>query len=400
MVLTALPSASVPGREQHDASVLSACRPAATASADPVVRRGFWYAIGDRPTVEEVDAAASRYGVVVLNPWETWALDRIKQRDPSVVVLVYKDLSSTRSYHTGPLPPTGVAHAEADPSWFAVDEAGERIEWDPYPGHWQMAVWDPAYQQRWVDDVVAEVRTAGWDGVLADNDLATLGWYDSALLAGTGSPAETDARLRDGLDALVVRAGQALQAEGRLLVPNVSDARLTDGRWASHAAYGGAMEENFAHWGTDPYDGFLWDWGPTGWVTQTEQLASPGLTVSVTRAAAGDDRTLRYAYASVLVRGDGQDYWSPSTTPAGDYTRPESLPEMDLPLGEPTAGAVRLSSGAWTRTYASGWAAVNPTQATVTLTPPKGAVDRSGQRVTSVTLPPTSGTVLRVDCRR
>ncbi len=397
-VLLALPGASPLERTSTTAGP-RACPAPVIAGAEAASRRAWWYAIGDRPTPEEVDAAAARYGVVVLNPWETWARDRIEAQDPSVVVLVYKDLSSTRSHHTGPLPPAGVAHADADPSWFAVDGAGERIEWDPYPGHWQMAVWEPAYQQRWVEAVVEEVVAGGWDGVLADNDLATLRWYDAALLAGTSTAAETDARLREGLDALVARAGEALNARGRLLVPNVSDARLSEGRWAAHAAYGGAMEENLAHWGTDADDGFLWDWGPTGWVTQTDQLAGAGLSLSVTRAAAGDHRSLLYGYASVLVRGDEQDLWTSSTTPLGDYTRPEHLPEAGLLLGSPSADAVRLPSGAWTRTFTAGWATVNPTQATVTLPPPPGAVDADGRRVRTVTLPPTSGTVLRLGCR-
>ncbi|MGY1662357.1 putative glycoside hydrolase [Geodermatophilus sp. SYSU D00705] len=364
------------------------------------MRRGFWYAIGDRPTEQEIDDAASRYGVVVLNPWETWALERLKQRDPSVVVLVYKDLASTRSYHTGPLPPTGVGYGEADASWFAVDDAGQRIEWDPYPGHWQMAVWDPAYQQRWVDNVVEEVLSAGWDGVLADNDLATLRWYDSALLAGTASATETDARLQEGLEGLVTRAGSALQDRGKLLVPNTSDARLQDGRWESRAAFGGAMEENFVHWGADPGSGFLWDWGQTGWLTQTAQLTAPGLALTVTRAAPGDLRPLSYGYASVLVRGDAGDYWTPSTTRLGDYTQPEWVPEMAVPIGAATAEAVRESSGVWTRRFATGWAAVNPTQASVTLATPRGTVDRAGKPVRSVTLPPTSGTVLEIPCSR
>src|SRR5262245_39741682 len=59
---------------------------------------GLWYAIGDRPTDREIEAAASRYGVVVLNSWEVDALQQLKELNPDVTVLVYKDLSSTRDY--------------------------------------------------------------------------------------------------------------------------------------------------------------------------------------------------------------------------------------------------------------------------------------------------------------
>lgn len=364
----------------------------------PENRRGFWYAIGDTPTRAEVLAAPSRYGVVVLNPWETWALDLLKATDPTVTVLVYKDLSSVRNYHRGALPPTGVGveEAEAHPTWFALDPTGQRIEWDPYPGHWQMAVWDPAYRSAWTTHVVDEVVQGGWDGVLADNDMATLAWYEPTLLAGTSSREESDALLRAGLDALVLEAGTRLTAQGKTLVPNVSEARLHPGRWAAHSAYGGAMEENFAHWGTDPASGFLWDWGTTGWVTQTDQVARAGLSLSITRARAGDTRSLLYGYTSVLVRGGPDDLWSPSTSEAGTYTEPETLPEMRLRLGSATRPAVRTSSGLWSRTFTSGWAVVNPTQSTHRATPPRGAVDVRGRRVTSVTLPPMSGSVLGV----
>lgn len=376
-------------------STMSSAPPAGCqAVAD---RHGLWYAIGDEPTAAELRAAPSRYGVVVLNSWDTWALHAIRRADPSVVVLVYKDLSSTRSYHRGPLPPTGVSfeEAEANPGWFARDTHGDRIEWDPYPGHWQMAVWDADYQARWTSNVVSEVLDAGWDGVLADNDLATLARYDSALLEGTASQEQTDARLRGGLDDLVARAGAALRAHGRILVPNLSDGRLFEGRWAAHAAFGGALEEAFVHWGTST-DAGLWDWGKAGWVTQTAELQGPGLTLTVTRSAPDDTTSPLYGFASVLVRGDSSDFWMPSTTVAGDYTQPETLAEMSLPLGSPVGEAVRTTTGAWTRAFSAGWAAVNPTLRPVTLTPPRGAVDARGTRVRTLTLAPMSGAVLAV----
>lgn len=117
---------------------------------------------------------------------------------------------------------------------------------------------------------------AGWDGVLADHDLATLRWYSSALLDGTTSADETDATLRDGLDTLVARAVATLRKHGKVLVPNIADGHLDPDRWVAHSAHGGAMEENFARWGTDPGSGFLWDWGEAGWATQTEQHTTGG----------------------------------------------------------------------------------------------------------------------------
>jgi hypothetical protein len=393
------PTAAAPSSAGHaDPSVPAAPNgPAAIRPAGG--RRGLWNAIGRTPTAAELSAAPALYGVVVLNIWETAALRRLKQLDPSIVVLAYQDLSSSRSYDLGPLPPAGIGwrEAQAHPSWFALDRSGRRIEWSGYPGHWQMAVWEPSYQAAWVANVTARLTDAPWDGVLADNDLSTLRWYSGGLLSGTGSRADTDARIRAGLLALVDRAGAALKERGRLMVPNVSDARLYPGRWAAHSRWGGAMEENLVHFGTDDSAGsFVTDWGRTGWVDQTAELGRGGLALAVTRAAPGDLRALRYGYASLLVRGDADSYWQPSADAEGAYAEPQSIPEMSWRTGAALTPGTRTPSGAWARRYEAVWAVVNPTGRTVTVTAPSDAVDTQGERPTTVRLAPATGLVLRL----
>lgn len=371
--------------------------PSASESERSWGRRGFWYAIGRTPTNAELDAAPDLYGVVVLNLWEGAALKRLKQLDPSIVVLAYQDLSSARSYDSGPTPPGGITWAQAttNPKWLATDTSGRRIEWSGYPEHWQTTVWDPAYQRAWTANVTQRIVAAGFDGVLADNAVSTLKWYSDQLLAGTSSSAETDTKLRSGIQALVELAGPALRAEGKLLVPNVSDARLYPGRWAALARWGGAMEENFAHFGTSTApSSFVTDWGDDGWDRQTSELAHPGLSLAVTRAAPGDPRTLRYGYASLLIRGDATSYWQPVTS-TDSNAGPQVLPEQRWATG-PARDAGKQVGAAWTRTYAGVWAAVNPTHSLVTLTAPAGATDASGTRVRTVRLGPANGVVLRL----
>jgi hypothetical protein len=152
-----------------------------------------------------------------------------------------------------------------------------------------------------------------WVGVMADNDMQTLGWYSTARLQGTTSAGASDAKLRVGFQALIGVAGPAVNSTGGLLIPNVSDGRLDLVRWNTATAYGGGMEEQFTHWGTDVGSGFLTDWGPTGWVDQTSELAAQ-LTLTVTRSAPGDLQPLRYGYASALIRARGRVAWTPSTT--------------------------------------------------------------------------------------
>lgn len=334
--------------------------------------------IGRTPRADEIRALAPRYSVVVLNAWDLDAKALIRQVNPAMVVLVYKDLASTRSY-TGAVTagadasklPTGVGYVEAglQPGWFAADGSGNRISWGPYPGHWQMSVWDTGYQRRWADNVVRALVDDDWDGVFADNDMRTLHWYSSALIAGTTDAASTDTKLQTGLQSLIDLAGPNVVARGKLFVPNVSDGRLDLTRWKAATAYGGAMEENFAHWGTSTGTGYVGDWGTTGWVDQTAQLSSP-LTLAVTRAASGDTQLLRYGYASALVRATGRVAWTPSIV--GNYSQPEWFSWQDVVLGAPAGAGGRQTSGAWSRVFTNAFVAVNPLATSATVAVPNG----------------------------
>lgn len=348
--------------------------PPAPEGSAPSVPCSFWYAIGDRPSATELAEAARQDTVVVLNAWETDALRTLKELNPNIRVLVYKDLSSTRSYEVedlgqGDRSAAGLPYAvtaREQPDWFARDEDGRRIEWDPYPGHWQMTVWDPDYQRAWTDAVTEEVVSAGWDGVLADNDFASLRFYTSAVVAGTGGRRATDELIRDGLDQFITTAGERLQAAGKILVPNVSEARLYPGRWEQHARFGGAMEENFAYFAsTDQFvDG-------ADWVEQTAQLSDPALlSLAITRTGTGASREQRYGFASAAIRGAGAACWMLSTTE--EYTQRSRAADQEAPLGAPLGPGTDNGNGIWTREFQNGWVAVNPTSAESTVEPAPG----------------------------
>lgn len=338
--------------------------------------QSWWYGIGKTPTASDLDFAASHYDVVVLNAWETSALARLRELNPAVKVLVYKDFSSTRSYPgavngnaDAPLLPTGVGYWAArrsHPDWFAVDTRGRRIEWQGYPKHWQMAVWDSAYQRAWASAVSAEVTRAGWDGVLADNDVNTLRWYSPAVVSGTANAAATDRLIRDGLDALLTTAGTALAAHGKLLIPNLSESRLRPGRWTAHARYGGAMEEMFVL-RTDPsslltFQGDEWQ--------ELRAQAALGESWLLLMTQAQGEREQRVGYAAAALLAGPRTCWSMSST--ATYTQPDWSRYQDLELGAATGPAARTTGGAWTRSFAGGWVAVNPTSHAVELTPPPG----------------------------
>ncbi len=360
----------------------------------------LWYKTSGSPTDAEITAAATRYRVVILNAWETTALHKLKALNPTITVLVYKCLSSTRSYagavvngQDATYLPTGVGYVESNtlhPAWFALDTNGNRVQWGPYPGHWQMAVWNTAYQARWADRVATEVAANGWDGVLADNALTKMGSYFSGTLAG--APTKYD--LQAGERALIAAAGAKLHAVGKLLIPNISEARLYPGLWADWTGLAdGGMEENYAHWGTDPNDvgDYLWDWGSSGWTAVQAEMAAPGLNLAVTRSVDSDSRSYKYGLASFLIGGGGRGAFEA----VDDYVKAPFRTEQSWQLGLAT-GAVTKVGAAYTRTFAAGFAAVNPSSTqTVTLSVPAGLVDASGAPVTSLTMGPLTGAILR-----
>lgn len=338
----------------------------------------LWVAISKPlPTPAQVDQYAGRYSVIILNSWARSVRDQIRQVNPAATLLVYQCLSSTRNYAGAvvngqdvPDLPTGVGYMEAQnehPEWFALDTAGNRIQWGPYPGTWQMAVWDTGYQQRWTTNVAARVTADGWDGVFGDNDLAKLKGYSSALLAGTTTAAQTNSLITDGLGALIGTAAVGLPCP---LVPNISDGRLNLNRWGRDSGYGGGMDEAFAHWGTDPAAGYCTDWPNSGWVAQTSELDTP-LTLLVTHSAPDDIAAQRYGYCSALVRAVGPVAWQPST---GGYSPPEWLDLQGNDVGDPVGPGTALPNGVWTRRFANAWVAVNPTTSPQTVTAPKGFV--------------------------
>jgi len=361
-------------------SIVSAPQPKALAPC------AWWYGIGGKPSALQLKFAAEHYSLVVLNAWETAALRRLRQLNPRAKVLVYKDLASTRNYPgtvdngvDAKYLPTGLGYVAAEktnPDWFAVDTAGARIEWKDYEKHWQMAVWNETYQRAWATAVVDEVVREGWDGVLADNDFSSLGFYSPAVLKGTADVEATDRVLRDGFDAFLGVVGDQLAKNGKMLIPNVSESHLRPGRWTAHSRYDGAMEENFG----------LRDGGGTGdlltfrgneWKELRGQAAlGESWLLLVTHTS--EPREERVGYATAALLASPHTCWNGATP---DYRTPAWSQYQEAGLGEAVEAANRLTNGLWTRGFSNGWVVVNPTSTAVQVTPPPGMVDIAGTPV-------------------
>ena len=342
----------------------------------------------------------SRYGVVVMNAWEAGRIPAMKAANPGVKILVYKDMSSTRSYAVSngvddALLPTGVGYAWADrnrPEWFLTDGSGARIEWSGYPGHWWMDVGNTDYVDTWVANVSSELASAGWDGVMVDNAIADPAGY----LGGRTLPRYPDKyAYRAATDTFLSIAGPRLKAAGLDVVPNLGGNfwdLTTYRRWVGYTS--GALREHYGRWGSDGNGLVLTDGNWAHQVEQQEIVESEGkLHIAVAYAKTTDVAFQRYARATFLLAWNGGPsalMFTPPTAGEDPWTA-----EATTDVGVPTGARVAVGAG-WMRTYSAGVVAVNPSPtATVTVSLGGTYVQPDGREVSSVTLGPASGAILR-----
>ena len=347
---------------------------------------GAWIRNGWPIPAEQLEFAVQHYRVAILQPWELTAAATLKAARPDMTVLAYKSLSSSRDYESGPIFSSGIPHAEAvAEDLFARRLDGSRIEWTDYPGHWQLRPWDPDYRRRWLQNVVPEIATTAFDGVFADNDVFDDYYGLDWPITGISNAAE----LRAGLTTLVHEAGAALNAAGKILVPNIAEARREPGRWDSHAAFGGGMEETWLGWAPDK----LYDADTA--LAQMHQLTGPGLSL-LRVPTDGDDQhpNFRYGLAAFWVFGGGAGAYT--ATGRDDHSTTQWIPQLDWDLGRPLSEPMD-DNGAWTREFSAGWAAVNlHHDRTVHVRAPGCLIDaQGGPARRRVTLAPHRGLLLR-----
>lgn len=349
---------------------------------------GAWIRYGGPISREQVELAVQRYRVAMIQPWELEVAAELKERRPDMTVLAYKCLSSARDYEPGPLFSSGVSYAQAqEHDWFAHRLDGSRIPWSGYDGHWQLRPWSESYRARWTQNVVAEIASGPFDGVMADNDV-----FDDYY--GLGLPLADVADIQDiraGLGSLVAAAGRALNGEGKILVPNIAESRREPGRWAAHAAYGGGFDECWLGWRHDR----LFD--PITAQAQISQADGPGISILRVPSDGDDDHpNVDYGLAAFWVFGGGQGAYA--ATGHDEYSLTQHRDAFDWDLGAPL-GPAKQTRHVWSRHFEAGWAAVNLNEsgtAARRMRIKPGLIDKAGRSMPrSLQLAPTRGVMLR-----
>jgi putative glycosyl hydrolase-like family 15 (GHL15) protein len=349
-------------------------------------------AIDSNADLSNPSLTAQRQGYVVLNAWQTDTLQRIKDANPNVRVLVYKNLTASRADSSTGLYSTGVSYQQADnqhPEWFLKNQSGQRISFNDYPSLWAMDVGSASYDQTWANNVISELQTKGWDGVFMDDTNTTMKYhYDRSQIVKY----PTDSRWQAATESALAYIGPRVQAAGKLAIANI-------GSWGEYPSVGrswlqylsGGMDEMFVKWGTTAGSGYA---DQARWSTQLNSLQYAQQHgkdfLAITHSAHGDAAAARYGWATVLLGAQRHANYAM----ASDYTSESWFPEYDYRVGDPTGPESTDANGVHRRVFTNGIVVVNPTSIQLTGNL-NGTYSGSGlSRVSSVRLAPHSGYVL------
>jgi hypothetical protein len=344
--------------------------------------------------------SSSGYGVVVLNRWDEGLIPSIRAAQPGVRVLLYQDISSTRSYACrddvdDALLPTGIGYCWAGdhhPRWFLRDTLGQRVEWRGYEGHWWMDVGRRHYQSRWAKNVIAALSQGGWDGVMADNAISTPAYYlHEGQQLRRYPTAEAYALATEQFLAAV---GPRVQAAGFEFLPNIGGADLSAdllSRWLPFTS--GVLREYWARYGTGdgpPFTGGDWE----RMIAQMDVVEGAGKTfLAVTYGDLSNTRLMRYAQASFLIAWSGEEgalFYRPDAAVdpwASDWT---------VSIGDPVGSRMAVGT-AWRRYFTDGVAVVNPSTVPQDVPLDGTFLTPEGTPVSTIRLPAGTGAVLRTE---
>ena len=350
-------------------------------------------AIDSAASIPNYSQTASRNDYVILQAWETGKLKSLKAANPQVKVLVYKNLGfSTQlpSSHNGPSP-SGVLYSEAPDSWFLKDKSsGQRFASWGFEWLWAMDVGLPEYQKKWAENVIAECKSAGWDGVFLDDANATMKYHHSVDQV---AKYPSDATYSAAMGSALAYIGPKIRAAGKLAVPNFAawvEAPNVYNSWLQYVD--GALDEMFLKWGGGEGEGYR---GEAQWNLQLQEIkyaASQGKDfLAFTHGATGETKAARYGYGTVLLGSEGNASYA--FTP--QYATETWLPEYDYQLGATQGTESRDSNGVHRRVFANGLVLVNPTTSSQAVSF-NGTYSGSGlANATKATMPAQSALILK-----
>jgi hypothetical protein len=329
--------------------------------------------------------------VVVLPSWDLSQLYALKAANPDVKVLMYKNVSAASSSFSGDDDvSSGVSYEQAASNgWLLRNTSGSPFTFRGYSWLWAADVGSSSYQQAWTSNVLAELGSAPWDGVLLDDVNPTIRYH---YCVSCVAEYPSDTRYASAMGSFIENVGPRLRAAGKLAIANL-------GSWSSYPSVvdpwlrylSGAMDEEFVKWGDGPRSGYA---GPGTWAIQLRELKDTEkagkLFIGITHSSNGDERAAVYGYATELLAGDGKAEFAMT---AG-YSGEPWFPEYNYELGSPVGAYSERSSGVYERRFQSGLVVVNPTLARVSVSLGVAYSGSGLSGATKTTLAPHSALVL------
>jgi Hypothetical glycosyl hydrolase family 15 len=362
------------------------------AYAEEPVAGHFDYSIAANAQFTNYTSSGRRQQYVVLQDWQAGRMRALKAANPELRVLVYKNLLAGQTKIDG-FSATGVSYEEANlahPEWFLQNTSGQRFTLRNYSYQWAMDVGNPGYQQRWAENVSADVKAHGWDGVFIDNVNPTMKYYaEVSSVAKYPTDAVYAAATQSALAAITPR----LRAAHMLVFADFgswSDYAPTVTPWLKYVD--GAMEEMFVKVGSTVGTGYR---DEAEWTTQLGELKEAQqqgkVFLAVTHSTASDEAGALYGWASVLLGAEGKAVYEM----ANEYADETWFPEYNYDIGAASGAESRDANGVHRRAFVNGLVLVNPTAAPQTVMF-GGTYSGSGlNEAASAIMPPHTGLVLK-----
>ena len=347
----------------------------------------------------DIDATADawRGNYLVLEPWEGARIPALKAKNPRLKVLMYKNVASVRKdSHESGIYSTGLSYREAQAGgWLLSDPAGRTLQWSDWSDLYPTDVGATAYQDRWAANVLGELSSARWDGVMMDDTLTYLSHTTVGDRVSTQIP--TDQAMYDATERFLSRVAGKVKAGGYLAVPNLTvewntwRGVVTD--WTRYVS--GWENEYFVKWGLDRagarFAGNDWTWK----ADMASWLAARDVPLlAVTYSNRSDQAAQLYHRATWLMTWNGRtgsSVFVPSEPDVNHWTAASTVE-----IGTPTqTRRVVGTTGVWRRSYTRGTALVNPTATSAVVQVTAGSRTLSGRPVNRVRVPALSGMILR-----
>lgn len=348
-------------------------------------------AIDSEPDLTNLKRTAERHDYVVLASWQVDAARALKEANPDLRVLAYKNLSASIETSVRGHFSTGVSLAQArrHRGWFLKSRRGRRFTFDDYEYLWAMDVGSASYARRWARNVIDDLRGGPWDGVVMDDTNTTMRHHFPVSKA---AKYPTDEAWQQATRRALRRIAPRIRAKGLSVIPNFGDWSRSPEIVASWLAFvDGGIEEHFLKATNAPDLGYAT--GPL-WAQQMDilraTLAAGKEFLGVAHSADGDADAARYGWASMLLAGQGSAYFGLHDS----YDRENWFDFYDYQLGAPAGPSTAEESGVQRREFAHGLALVNPTDSAQEVEF-GGPYSGSGLLpATSATMAPHSGLVL------